>query len=106
MGYDAAVSGELLRGFRGWLVVRTGDRPEVSWPGHVAHLTFPDDTDRWGWTDLSADQLEQLREAWFRTLDEFLADRDARGLPAIENDYRTWLATQPWYNPEQDTHLS
>ena len=71
MGYDHAVDGELLKGFRGWLLVRTGDRPEVAWPGQVAHLTFPDDPERWGSDGLNAEQLEQLRQAWFRTLDEF-----------------------------------
>lgn len=105
LGYDHAVDGELLKGFRGWLVVRTGDRPEVAWPGQVAHLAFPDEPNRWGSEGLTPEQLEELLQVWFRTLDEFLADRDARGLGAIEVDYRAWLAALPWYDPERHADL-
>ena len=100
MGYDHAVNHDLLIGFKEWLFVRTGDTA-AGWSGQVAHLAFPDEPDRWGTAGLTEPQLEELRQAWFRILDEFLADRDARGLPAIEADYQVWLVGQSWYDPDR-----
>ena len=38
-GYDAALDGHLLRGFREWLIEELGDGDNLAWPSLVQRLT-------------------------------------------------------------------
>ena len=44
VGYDLACEGDVLRGFREWLLLRSGGNGwNLSWPGLVRKVVFPDD---------------------------------------------------------------
>ena len=51
---------------------------------------FPASPGRWNDEGLSDSELDHLRDATLGLLDQFLAERDARGLDAIRQDYRDW----------------
>jgi hypothetical protein len=104
-GCDEASDRLLLSGFQAWLVTRTRSRPEIAWPGQVAHLTFADQPDRWGANGLSEDERETLRCRLFELLDEFLGERERRGLAPIYHEYMTWLTAQRWYDPAAFRHI-
>src|SRR5689334_22386721 len=42
-GVDAGNDWQLLTGFREWLIVRLGYGNNLTWPGHVLWLAFPED---------------------------------------------------------------
>jgi hypothetical protein len=89
-GYDMALSGGLLVGFREWLIVRANEGNNLTWGALVASLI-----------DHSHGRDDKLSIArLFATLDEFVALRTADGgLRRIYVHYERWLRTQDWYTP-------
>lgn len=88
MGYDAALRGGLLFGFREWLVVRLGAGNNLAWT-ELAH-------------DLLLQQSPGMEEhelvrPLFHLLDEFLVEVGPRkaGLGGILQAHREWLQTRP-----------
>lgn len=95
-GYDAALAGGLLVGFREWLIVKARDGDNLSWAGLVWMLCRGDEG--------SEPPDEVARETLFRLLAEFLARREDReGLKQIYLSYEAWLRRQRWYVPEKIT---
>lgn len=72
-GFDAAMHGKVLVGFRPWLVARTGsDRPELAFPSLVFQHAFPDLP-----SDLRAlapDDDARATGALFALLDEYFKE--------------------------------
>src|SRR4051794_6854569 len=87
-GYDAALHGGLLVGFREWLIVRSDGGNNFTWDGLVRGLI--------GENSLS-DETKAI-ELLFCLLEEFTDVRDARdGLRRILMSYERWLRKQEWY---------
>ena len=89
VGFDSAVMGELLKGFREWLIVRVNGGYNMAFPWLVemlmakAPLTENDDKNR--------AEIEFL----MATLDEFLTARsESDGLRRIFFEYERWLTRQ------------
>lgn len=91
-GYDMALLGGLLFGFREWMIVRLESGNNLCWSGlidvaaeaaHGSSLAAIDDGTR--------------RQVLFDSLAQFFAERDDRdGVRTIFRRYEAWLATQPW----------
>lgn len=91
-GYNAAMMGGLLVGFREWLITRIQGGNNLSWSALV---------------DLAADEAQtepaataddaRRREALFELLSQFFAERSGGdGVRSIFRRYEAWLATQSW----------
>ena len=84
-GYDTATQGELLNGFREWLVVRANGGNNLAWCGLVELIGRSN----------GKDNLTNLLEL----LPEFWRDRDTSdGLNHILNTHSVWLKSQPWFD--------
>jgi hypothetical protein len=101
-GYDAALSGGLLVGFREWLVVKVDQGNNLSWtalvrlPLEVSGVLGPPDGQRR--TDA---QEREAVEFLFVTLENYLAVRSERvGLRRVFLEYENWLRRQSWYGPD------
>jgi hypothetical protein len=104
-GFDLAMTGGLLVGFREWLVVKLGYANNWPWEGLVLRLTFPE-------TESARSQLPQAEnqqravESLFGLLEAFLQEREAPdGLRRIFLRYETWLRQQDWYGPSSPQWL-
>lgn len=89
-GYDTALAGGLLAGFREWMIVRVDGGSNLAWTALVplALDSSPRDTDA---------QIE----GFFQLLEEFLAAKNASdGLRRILHRYEAWLRGQDWYTPD------
>jgi len=100
IGFDSAVMGGLLKGFREWLIVRVNGGHNMAFPWLVemlmakAPLTENDDKNR--------AEIEFL----MATLDEFMTARsESDGLRRIFFEYERWLTRQRWYNPSSPSWL-
>lgn len=90
LGYDDALSGGFLVGFREWLIVKAGDGNNLAWTGLVRSMCRCNEV-----SDAEA------RESLFGLLAEFRAARaDREGLKRIYLNYEEWLCRQSWYTPE------
>jgi hypothetical protein len=90
-GYDFALSGGLLVGFREWLIVRVDGADNMAWTELVL-LTLGD-------PEAQGEQSELIK-GLFRVLEEFMAVRDVYGgLRRIYAAYEKWLQRQDWYKP-------
>ena len=69
VGYDQALQGGLLAGFREWLVVRTDGRSKLVFPRLVLEFVAPGANDR----SLTPEQDRLAKDALFDLLDEFLS---------------------------------
>lgn len=90
-GYNAAICGGFLVGFREWLIVRVDGANNLAWSGLI--LFALDDIEGRG------DQLVLIK-GLFGILEEFIAVRDEReGYRRIYASYEKWLTSQEWYTP-------
>jgi hypothetical protein len=93
IGYDLALEGGMLTGFREWIIVRLdADREEFAWPGHVVVAAFsgPVATEK-----MTSEEDAFARETLFRLLDEFLVVRNKRdGLSEIFLKHVAWVSAQ------------
>jgi hypothetical protein len=91
-GYDQALSGRMLDGFREWLILQIGQESNLTWSGLVLELL--------GDSDAQGDP-EKLIDELFALLDRFITVRDAHdGLRRIFVQYEGWLRRQDWYTPD------
>jgi hypothetical protein len=99
-GIDAGNDWLWLTGFREWLVVRADTGNNLTWPGLVLRLAFPDvDAGR---RELLAepDNNKRAVDTLFTLLDTFLELRAGHGgTVAVFDEYLTWLKAQSWYRP-------
>ncbi len=91
-GYDAALLGGLLLGFREWLITRLKDGNNLSWPALIDMVTERSQKESGSIVD------DEVRRAMlFDLLFQFLAVRRSReGMRSIFGGYEAWLATQSW----------
>lgn len=100
LGFDAATNGELLSGFREWLIVRVDDGNNLAWPALVGRLLAVDCShgDPGGMCTVCG---EQGGSKLLGVLDEFLSTKEERnGTTKIFDAYREWLKRQQWYRSE------
>jgi hypothetical protein len=81
-GYDAAMSGGFLAGFREWLVMRAGRGTNLAWSGLVREFVG----------DPATRGDEAATRDLFAILEEFLAARDVHdGVHRIIVQHEVWL---------------
>jgi hypothetical protein len=93
-GYDIALAGGPLCGFREWLVLRVGGGNNLGWSGLVKELL--------GEAGLvkRKQTLEGQKiaiEFLFSLLEEFMTERDEHGVRRVYVAYEQWLREQSWY---------
>ena len=96
-GCEAGNDGQLLAGFREWLVVRCGHGDNLIWEALVLHQAFPDGPPRRAQLTADAELNRVAVETLFRLLDEYLGLRaEHGGLARIFDEYLTWRKAQSW----------
>lgn len=96
-GYDQAVEGGLMLGFREWLIPRVGYGNNLAWTALVNDLRKRDSKEKHNASSVEPDEIEFI----FATLEAFLAEREAPdGLRRILLAYEAWLRKQEWYGPD------
>jgi hypothetical protein len=97
-GYDEALSGGLLVGFREWLIVEIQDGNNLSWSGLIREVIRR--SGKMSMDSLQPEDHAAAIELLFLTIEEFLTERDRRdGLHRIYLAYDEWLRQQTWYKP-------
>ncbi|XYH97315.1 hypothetical protein ACMHYB_57755 [Sorangium sp. So ce1128] len=98
-GYDSALCGGFLVGFREWLIVKLEDGNNLSWSALVLNL-MGRVGERSSAEVKSAEGQSVAIEFLLDTLDQFLDEREApSGLRRIYRSYENWLTRQDWYDP-------
>lgn len=90
-GMNAGSHGEMLDGFREYLILRLDRADGRVWPTLLRRLHLGDAAS----ATLSADQEAELVAFAFDVLDEFLAEPDRQ---AIHREYLLWQQRQPGYD--------
>ncbi len=105
-GYDTALQGGALYGFREWLVVKADKGNNLCWDGLVLCLAFPDADDPFE-LDGSSETHRLALDTLFDLIDEFLTVREDRecGVRRIYVEYEKWLRRQSWYGPDSPGYL-
>ncbi len=95
-GYDYALDGGFLAGFKEWLAVKYGYGQNLAWNGLFASATLgeADTHERPRPTGHDEVLLEQLRS----TLVEFLRHRQIIGLRNVLFDHGQWMRKQDWFD--------
>ncbi|WP_437896392.1 hypothetical protein [Sorangium sp. So ce124] len=98
-GYDLALCGGFLVGFREWLIVKLDDGNNLSWSALVLSL-MGRVGERSSAEVESAEGQSAVIEFLFDTFEKFLGEREApSGLRRIYRSYENWLTRQDWYSP-------
>jgi len=96
-GCEAGNDGQLLAGFREWMVARCGFGNNLVWEALVLHQAFPDGPPRREQLEADPELDRGAAETLFRLLDEYLRRRTEHGgLAKIFDEYLTWLKAQSW----------
>jgi len=107
LGYDAAVSGGFLLGFREWLVTELNEGNNLSWPALVGQLIqrrLRASAPAGG--PLAPHEQHAAIENLFGTIESFLEQRNqAGGARRIFAAYERWLEAQDWYGPSSPEWL-
>lgn len=99
-GYDDAILGSLLNGFREWLIVRAGGGSNLSWPALVENAM------RLQLGEQGQKDSPEAAVFILRTLDEYHQVRSAPdGLRRVYLAYEKWLKRQSWYGPDSSQWL-
>lgn len=105
LGYDSAINGGLLWGFREWLIVRLAEGNNLAWPGLVLELIRSRSASSAG--PQSSDEQRAAVESLLAIIEEFLSERDrVGGGRRIYAIYEQWLQSQDWYGPSSPDWLS
>ena len=100
LGYDLALDGGVLVGFREWLIVRLNFGNNLAWPVLALHAAFPQSTDPREMLESDIEKQKQAITVLFQLISEFDDLRQAPdGLRRIYCEYERWLLKQPWYQP-------
>jgi len=92
IGYDEAVHGGLLAGFREWLVVRTDGRSNLAIPSLVLKFVAP----RAKYTTLTPEENRLALDALFNLLDEYLSLGDLENRVATATQLETHQRISRW----------
>lgn len=96
-GYDMALSGGFLVGFREWLITLLGYGNNLAWSGLIYEILR---------TEMLCDDRNAAIERLFVLLEQFVDARDTReGLRRIFAEYEQWLHRQEWYTSENPGEL-
>jgi hypothetical protein len=91
-GYDAALSGGFLIGFREWLITRLEYGNNLTWDGLVGEFLK---------IEPSCKDAGVAIERLFSLLEQFLDMRNTHnGMRRIFAEYEQWLHGQEWYTPK------
>ncbi|MDC0679130.1 hypothetical protein [Sorangium atrum] len=98
-GYDLALHGGFLVGFREWLIVKLDDGNNLSWP--VLVLGLMERVGERSPVEVKSAEGQSVAMAFlFDTLEKFVHEREApSGLRRIYRNYENWLTRQDWYSP-------
>lgn len=96
-GCEAGNDGQLLAGFREWLVARCRDGNNLVWEALVLRQAFPDGPPRREQLEADPELGRAAADTLFRLLDDYLRRRDEPGgLAKVFDEYLTWLKAQSW----------
>lgn len=99
LGYDLALEGGLLSGFREWLIPRANAGNELSWEDLVLQLAFPAANDPYAALVDDETNVHAIG-VLFELVASFLEERQASdGVRRILMTYEGWLRSQRWYQP-------
>lgn len=87
-GYDLALCGGPLSGFREWLLAEGDEWTNLSWWGLIRRLEFPDADPA---SPLTTEQSDRLLAALTPLLERFLVERRRDGLSGVFHKYHLWL---------------
>src|SRR5579872_3126146 len=95
-GFDLALQGALLCGYREWLVVQMGGGSNLSW-SQLVHQSIL--RTRPAASSDSIAEVEGVADYMFQSLNAFLAERSkSNGLRNLFMRYQQWLQKQEWYD--------
>ena len=98
-GYNLAVNGGLLFGFREWLIVKANGGNNLAWSQLVLEVAFPEVALRRAALQ-TQEGNDKAVNAMFNLLDDFLAFRSRpEGAREVFLTYERWLRRQAWYEP-------
>ena len=101
VGYDVALDGGVLCGFREWLITRLRGPNNLAWPGLVLCAAFPKASNPEAEVRSSPASQEHAIRVMFELLGEFETLRaELDGMRKIFAKYERWLRTQSWYTPD------
>jgi hypothetical protein len=93
LGFDAALEGAVLIGFREWLVVRLGLGNNLTWQSLVLSAAFPAALDPEAML-VSAQAHQHAIDTLFASIDTFEEERAKQGLVSILSTHRDWVEKQ------------
>jgi len=101
LGYDAAVSGGLLLGFREWLVTELNEGSNLSWPALARDLVQRRlRASASAGAPIGADEQSASVDCLFGIIEAFLEQRSRPGgARRIFAAYEQWLEAQDRYGP-------
>jgi hypothetical protein len=108
-GYDTALQGGALRGFREWLVVKNNGGGNLTWSGLVLCLAFPDAEDPFEALNASPESQKRALNKLFDLIEAFIQIREDRvrdGIRQVFFEYEKWLQRQEWYGPGSPDYLA
>lgn len=100
-GYDLALDGGPLCGFREWLVARLGYANNLAWEGLVLEAAFPDAPNPQAEVRSSTANQQHAVRVMFELIAEFQTLRaESDGMRKIYAQYERWVNKQSWYTPD------
>lgn len=104
-GYNDAIHGGLLQGFREWLIVRANGGNNSLWHAIIPHIILPDADDPNAAIDESEANNARAIQMLETLFNEFSADLEQDGLRGVFHAYEKWLSTQSWYDESSPQFL-
>jgi hypothetical protein len=90
LGYDHALEGALLIGFREWLVMRLGAGANLCWSALIPPLAFPKSKKPWKMPNTQEENRVAI-DKLFELIFEFAAERgDDEAATKIRDGYEKW----------------
>jgi hypothetical protein len=104
-GYDHAMNGGYLQGFREWLIVRADGGNNLVWPAIVPYIVFPNADDPIAELHASEANEAHAIEMLESLFNEYRSAIQENGLRGIFHAYEKWLVAQSWYNESSPQFL-
>jgi hypothetical protein len=104
-GYDNAMKGGFLQGFREWLIVRADGCNNLVWSDIVPYIVFPHADDPIA--ELHASEVNEARAIQMleSLFNEYRSAIQENGVRGVFHAYEKWLAKQSWYNESSPQFL-
>ena len=89
-------------GFREWLIVKFNYGNNLSWPALILNKTFDTNIveDIFQGKQIDDEKSKVAIDKLFQLIDEFMDERESKGLMRIFLSYDNWLKNQDWYDPD------